>query len=105
MIKMRRPCLATKDIRAIEADTIYDRFNEHLDDVTDQQEYTQNTSSKTMKSLHLARSSVHHESMRSSVVVAQAAAHRLIARKSLREATMMSGRLSIAELWDAMMRL
>ena len=34
--------------------------------------------------------------MRSSVVVAQAAAHRLIARKPLREATMRSGRLSIA---------
>ena len=50
----------------------------------------------TIKSLHLARSSVLHESMRSSVVVAQAAAHRLIARKSLREATMRSGRLSIA---------
>ena len=49
-----------------------------------------------MKSLHLAWSSVLHESMRSSVVVAQAAAHRLIARKPLREATMRSGRLSIA---------
>ena len=36
------------------------------------------------------------ESMRSSVVVAQAAAHRLLARKPLREATMRSGRLSIA---------
>ena len=34
--------------------------------------------------------------MRSSVVVAQAAAHRLIARKPLRQATMRSGRLSIA---------
>ena len=34
--------------------------------------------------LHLAQSSVLHESMRSSVVVAQAAAHRLIVRKPLR---------------------
>ena len=34
--------------------------------------------------------------MRSSVVVAQKAAHRLNARKPLREATMRSGRLSIA---------
>ena len=34
--------------------------------------------------------------MRNSVVVAQAAAHRLIARKQLRKATMRSGRLSIA---------
>ena len=51
---------------------------------------------ETIKSLHLARSSVLHESMRSSVVVAQAAAHRLIARKPLREATMRSGRLSTA---------
>ena len=51
---------------------------------------------ETIKSLHLARSSVLHESMRSSVVVAQAAAHRLIARKPLREATMRSGRLSMA---------
>ena len=51
---------------------------------------------KTIKSLHLARSSVLHESMRSSAVVAQATAHRLIARKPLREATMRSGRLSIA---------
>ena len=42
----------------------------------------------TIKSLHLARSSVLHESMRSSVVVAQAAAHRPIDRKPLREATM-----------------
>ena len=46
--------------------------------------------------LRLARSSVLHESMRSSVVVAQAAAHRLVARKPLREAAMRSGRLSIA---------
>ena len=38
---------------------------------------------ETIKSLHLARSSVLHESMRSSVVVAQAAAHRLIARKTV----------------------
>ena len=51
---------------------------------------------KTIKSLHLAGSSVLHESMRSSVVVAQAAAHRLIARKPLWEAAMRSGRLSIA---------
>ena len=51
---------------------------------------------KTIKSLHLGRSSVLYESMRSSVVVAQAAAHRLTARKALREATMLSGRLSIA---------
>ena len=51
---------------------------------------------KTIKSLHLARSSVLHESMRSSVVVAQAASHRLIDRKPLRQATMRSGRLSIA---------
>ena len=51
---------------------------------------------ETIKSLHLARSSVVHESMRSSVVVAQAAAHRLIARNPLREATMRLGRLSIA---------
>ena len=51
---------------------------------------------KSIKSLHLARSSVLHESMQSSVVVAQAAAHRLIARKPLREAAMKSGRLSIA---------
>ena len=49
-----------------------------------------------IKSLHLAQSSVLHESMRSSVVVAQAAAHRLIAREPLREATMRSGRPSIA---------
>ena len=46
--------------------------------------------------MHVARSSVLHESMRSSVVVAQAAAHRLIARKPLREAAMRSGSLSIA---------
>ena len=45
----------------------------------------------TRKSLHLARSSVLHESMWSSVVVAQAAAHRLIARKPLPEAMMRSG--------------
>ena len=51
---------------------------------------------ETIKSLHLARSSVLHESMRSSVVIAQAAAHKLIARKPLREATMRSGRLSMA---------
>ena len=51
---------------------------------------------ETIKSLHLARSSVLHESMRSSVVVAKAAAHRLIAREPLREATMRSGRLSMA---------
>ena len=46
--------------------------------------------------LRLARSPVRHGTMRSSVVVAQAAAHRLIARKPLREATMRSRRLSIA---------
>ena len=51
---------------------------------------------ETIKSLHLAWSSVLHESMRSSVVVAQAAAHRLSARKPWREAAMRSGRLSIA---------
>ena len=39
---------------------------------------------ETIKSLHLARSSILHESMRSSAVVAQAAAHRLIAHKPLR---------------------
>ena len=49
-----------------------------------------------IESLHLARLSVLHESMRSRVVVAQAAAHRLIARKPSREAAMRSGRLSIA---------
>ena len=49
-----------------------------------------------IKSLHLAQSSVLHEPMRSSVVVALAAAHRLIAREPLREATMRSGRPSIA---------
>ena len=36
---------------------------------------------KTTKSLHLARSSFLHGTMLSSVVVAQAAAHRLIVRK------------------------
>ena len=51
---------------------------------------------KTVKSLHLAQSPVLHESLRSSVVVAQAATHRLIARKPFQEATMRSGRLSIA---------
>ena len=39
---------------------------------------------ETIKSLHFAPSSALHESMRSSVVVAQAAAHRLIARKPMR---------------------
>ena len=51
---------------------------------------------ETIRSLHLARSSVLHESTRSSLFLSQAAAHRLIARKPLREATMRSGRLSIA---------
>ena len=46
--------------------------------------------------LRLVQSSLIHETMRSSVVVAQAAAHRLIARKPLREAVMRSGRLSTA---------
>ena len=61
---------------------------------------------ETIKSLHMAQSSVLHESMRSSVVAAQAAAHRLIARKPLREGTMRSGTLSIAivgcndEVWE-----
>ena len=37
-----------------------------------------------------------YETMRSSVVVAQAADHRLIAREPLREAVVRSGRLTIA---------